>query len=801
MRNFYAALFALFACCFLQAQIVDIPGVNFKNALVNTFCVDSDGDGFMDGNVDINNDGEIQVSEAEAVLNLDVSFENVSSLQGIEAFVNLQNLKCNNNDLTTLDVNGLANLNTLDCRSNQLTTIDVIGLSNLIELNCAINLLTELDASGLTNLIDLNCSNNQLTTIDASGLSNLIELKCANNELITLEVSGLTNLTLLFCPDNLLSSIDLSGLTSLTTFMALSNQFTSLDLSGLPNLDTLNCGDNQLTDLDESVLSNLTSLYCYNNQLTTLDVSGIPNLFYFDCSGNQLMSLFIKNGSTFSSVYSFDLNPNLAFICVDDFELEDVFSKVEEYGYANCVVNSYCSFVPGGDYYDILGNVRLDIDDNGCDLNDADFPTLKFNITDGTIEGSIISNNLGDYGVALQAGTYTITPVLENPEYFSVSPPNVAINFPVDSNPSIQDFCISTSGDFQDLEIYIIPLTEVRPGFSADYKMIYKNKGTTTISGTVEFNYDDFVVDYVSSIPNVDNLSFGSLAWNYTNLQPLESGEIFITMNFNTPTDPDYPVNAGDEIGFQSVIYPIEGDFDDENNITSIKEIVVNSFDPNDKRCLEGETITPDMVGRYIHYMVRFENTGTANAINVVVKDEIDTNKFDVNTLVPLDASHDIVTRIQNANEVEFIFENINLPFDDDNNDGYVVFKIKTLNTLNLGDMFSNDAEIYFDFNFPIITNDYTTTVEEDNLSVNDSELSAKVKLYPNPVNDLLYIASEVSIDKATIYDVNGRLLQTVVFYGNEIQRAIDLKQLTQGVYFVKIVANQKETVEKIIKN
>jgi hypothetical protein len=269
---------------------------------------------------------------------------------------------------------------------------------------------------------------------------------------------------------------------------------------------------------------------------------------------------------------------------------------------------------------------------------------------------------------------------------------------------------------------------------------------------------------------------------------PFESREIEVVMNLNPPTDPNFPLNSGDILSYNAQILPLENDEEVSDNQFSLRQFVVNSFDPNDKRCLEGETIREAVVGQYVHYMVRFENTGTANAINVVIKDEIDTSKYDLNTLIPLDASHDFVTRIQNTNEVEFIFENIDLPFDDANNDGYVVFKIKTLETLTVGDTFSNDAEIYFDFNFPIITNDYTTTVE-DNLSLEDQELRAKVKIFPNPVGDKLFITSEVNIKKVSIYDINGRLLQTIMFYGNETQRTVDLQQLAGGVYVIKLSA------------
>lgn len=78
------------------------------------------------------------------------------------------------------------------------------------------------------------------------------------------------------------------------------------------------------------------------------------------------------------------------------------------------------------------------------------------------------------------------------------------------------------------------------------------------------------------------------------------------------------------------------------------------------------------MIGKYVDYLIRFENTGTYAAENVVVKDIIDTKRFDVSTLQNHRCSHEVYTRIE-GNKVEFIFENIQLPFDDANNDGYIV--------------------------------------------------------------------------------------------------------------------------------
>ena len=738
MKNLYFTIIALITLSVCKAQIVDIPDANFKYELVNLNCVDNDGDDFFESDADFNDDGEIQVSEAEAVLRLRVS-NNISSLEGISSFINLQILRCHFNQLTSLDVSALTSLNELGCKQNQLTSLNV---------------------SGLTNLNVLDCNWNQLTTLDLSGLTNLTWVECVFNQLTSLDVSGCTNLNLLLC------------------------------------------NWNQLTTLDVSGLANLTNLSCDDNQLTTLDASGLANLTILRCASNQLTSLFIKNGSEITEAFDFSNNPNLEYICVDDFELDSVLSQAINYGYTNFSVNTYCSFVPGGEFYVINGETTLDSNNDGCDINDVIFPNLKFNSTDGIDSGVFVSGINGGYSIPLQTGIHTIMPVLENPLYFAVSPTSVVVDFPTDMSPNIQDFCITPVGVHNDVEIVIVPLEQARPGFDTNYKLVYKNKGNTVLSGTIDFLYNDNedVSSFVNSNPVEDNHVNSVLTWNYANLMPFESRVIILTMSLNTPTDPNFPLNGGDILSYASQIFPVNNDETPSDNGASLRQLVVNSFDPNDKTCLEGETIAESLIGRYVHYMIRFENTGTANAINVVVKDIIDINKFDLTTLIPLNSSHNFITRIQNTNEVEFIFENINLPFDDANNDGYVVFKIETLPTLSIGDTFTNDAEIYFDFNLPILTNDYLTTIEP-NLSISDSSLGESLILYPNPVLDRLYIEGRERINSITIYDVNGRLLQKIAFIGDVLQQSVDMNQLSKGIYFVTLKSDRGEATFKIVKD
>ena len=169
--------FLIFLCAISlngYSQIVDIPDANFKDALVNTFCVDTDGDGIGDIDADTNNDGEIQVSEAESVfgLNLSYSTNNIISLDGIESFINLELLACWSNELTSLNVTQNTNLEVLICWGNQLSNLDVTQNTNLILLSCGVNQLTSLDVTQNTNLEELYCFDNQLSSLNIENGNN-----------------------------------------------------------------------------------------------------------------------------------------------------------------------------------------------------------------------------------------------------------------------------------------------------------------------------------------------------------------------------------------------------------------------------------------------------------------------------------------------------------------------------------------------------------------------------------------------------------------------------------------------------
>ena len=758
MKKIYVLLIVLCFFTTSKAQIVNIPDANFKAKLLtastnNTIAKDLVGNYFK---IDANSDGQIQESEVFQVASLFVSNSNILDLTGIEFFTNLEYLNCTGNQLTSLNLNGLNKLIELGCSFNRLTTLDASLLINLQKLGCNSNPLTTLNVNGCFNLKYLGCGASQLTTLNIEGFSKLETLDCANSKLETLYTDGLINIKNIYCTNNQLKVLNLKG------------------------------------------QKNLLGVQCNNNQITSLDLSDSPLLNDLRCSNNKLTSLNIKNGSNLNlgSLYICN-NLSLNYICADNIDLYGINDQFKTCGIINCVVNSYCSFSPGGIFYTIQGKNIYDLNNNGCDVLDLGFPNLKYKITNNTNIADIIYSGSGIYSIPLEIGVHTITPVFENPTYFNVSPTNITVDFPTQSSPQLQNFCITPNGSHLDLEIILLPLGRARPGFDAKYKIVYKNKGNQTQSGSVNLNFNDAVLDFIVANPVTTTQTTNNLSWNFTDLMPFETREILLTLNLNSPMEIP-SVNIGDVLSYITTITDSTIDENPLDNTFNFNQTVVNSYDPNDKTCLEGSTVSPSLIGQYVHYMIRFENTGTFPAENIVVKDMIDLAKFDISTLVPTNASHSFITNISASNKVEFIFENINLPFDDANNDGFIAFKIKTKSTLVVGNSFTNDASIYFDYNFPIVTNKATSTFKT--LGTQDFEFSNYFTLYPNPAKSVLNISSKegIEVKSISIYNTLGQLV-LVVTNAEKVSK-IDVSSLTTGNYFIKINSDKGTSNTKFIK-
>lgn len=241
-------------------------------------------------------------------------------------------------------------------------------------------------------------------------------------------------------------------------------------------------------------------------------------------------------------------------------------------------------------------------------------------------------------------------------------------------------------------------------------------------------------------------------------------------------------------------------EMDDESAFTDIDcQENIGAFDPNDKTGYPIGYGDQHFIDQNIRltYHIRFQNTGTDTAFNVVVVDTL-TEYLDVSSLELLSASHEYSLEILEENILQFSFNDI-LLVDSFKNEplshGYIRFEIDQQVDVPLETVIKNSAAIYFDFNKPIITNvtEHTLGKEFIEIEVRTSTFETplmKMDVYPNPFAESTMVTIEELNGKEHsffLYDLNGRLVKQYDFTGNQFQ--LMRKDLLSGVYLFKVLS------------
>ncbi|MEO1029918.1 MAG: choice-of-anchor L domain-containing protein [Bacteroidota bacterium] len=460
--------------------------------------------------------------------------------------------------------------------------------------------------------------------------------------------------------------------------------------------------------------------------------------------------------------------------------------------------NSDIGLIAVNAFYDTNNNGSLDNDESS--FTNGTFTYEKNN--DGTINT-----------VNTSTGSFTIISTDENDTYdinFDANDDlnscysqtvtafdDVSVSF---GEVALVDFPIQDNLTCEDLAVYLInPFTAPRPGFEHTNVLIIQNLiGANIPSGSVEFTLDDNLLINGTQVSN-PNLTVTTTATGFTldfiNLAPGTSETVDITLF--TPVA--VPL---DEVVTNAASYTTAtNDTDLDNNSASLSEVVVGSYDPNDKMEAHGPKIVyNDFVSsdEYLYYTIRFQNLGTAEAIFVRIDDVLDT-QLDEDTFEMLRSSHDyVVTRTDN--NLEWFFDNINLPAEQDDaagSIGYVHFRIKPKSGYAVGDIIPNNAAIYFDFNAPIITNTFNTEFIEP-LSIEDNSIVG-FGLYPNPANNTVTVQLNDAIGRdysLEIFDIQGKRLYSARINATT---AIDISAFRTGMYFVKLSHDDASQIGKLL--
>ena len=344
-----------------------------------------------------------------------------------------------------------------------------------------------------------------------------------------------------------------------------------------------------------------------------------------------------------------------------------------------------------------------------------------------------------------------------------------------------------------DLAVTLRPSGQPRPGFTYSNYIGFKNAGNQVLaSGMLTFTKSNLVtITAISDSGVVQNTN--GFTYLFSNLLPGEQRYISVTMQ--VPTIPT--VALGDVVTNSVAANSI--DPNPANDAQELSQIIVGSYDPNDKSESHGGKIERNAFSAndYLTYTIQFENKGTAAATHVRINDVLDA-KLEESTVTMVASSHPYELN-RKAAELNWNFNGIGLPVSVANSDigkGYVVFRVKPKSGFAVGDIIPNKASIYFDFNPAIVTNTYNT--EFINTLATQGFNSDALQYGPNPVKSIVTVKNDVAIDEVEIISSVG---QRVFFqkYSSKMLE-INMEKFTNGLYFMKIKSGKKEKNIKLIK-
>ena len=291
-------------CSTFQAPVVNIPDANFKNALLN-----------HNPKIDLNEDGEIQLAEAEFTKQINASEKEINSLIGIEYFTEITSLGLFKNNLTSIDLSKNNKLERLNLSRNKLSSLDVSKNISIRDLSCDDNQIENLNLSNLVELHELDAAKNLLTNINLTNNVKLSRLYIDQNSIENLNLVSNTELTRLNISSNPLKNINLQSNILLEILTLISTEITEIDITKNINLTNIDLSANKLKDLNLTANKKLEILTTNNIELKNIDLSQNPNLIIFRSRFSSLESLNIANANN-TNIVDFDTSGTSTLSCV-----------------------------------------------------------------------------------------------------------------------------------------------------------------------------------------------------------------------------------------------------------------------------------------------------------------------------------------------------------------------------------------------------------------------------------------------------------------------------------------------------
>ncbi len=439
----------------------------------------------------------------------------------------------------------------------------------------------------------------------------------------------------------------------------------------------------------------------------------------------------------------------------------------------------------------ISGTTYADQDsDSVFDPGEAAHPYATLEVQPG---GSLCgSDSAGKFMLNVGPGSYSIN-ALTDPYVSSISPigGHTAYLQSCTDQDSLNDFGFITIPNMQDLRVdfYTMP---PRSGFVRSGWLTLRNVGTLPVPATATLVLDT-VDQFLESEVSATSISGQTITWDLGTLQPGMQQAIVLSLRIPAGTP------MGTPLEHTATVSPIAGDLYPADNVIAFQSFTINGLDPNDKSVFP-DNLTPSEVqnAERLTYSIRFQNTGNSYAERIVV---IDTLSPDLqwSSFQFLSSSHATTWSLEHGVLV-FVFDGIYLPdsgTDELNSHGFVRFNILPSTTLQLGDHVTNVADIYFDFNEPVITEAAIVSIAASTQV--DEKSGPALRVFPDPVEDLMFINFDSwgPGSQWSIADASGKLMRS----GDVTEHvAIEVRDLANGAYMLRIVSNDRVASGRFIK-
>ncbi len=268
---------------------------------------------------DFDGDGTLSVGEVLSVERINLNYQPVESLEGLEIFPNLTRLemRCNYQYIpgyVTFYADGSIVSTPAECISEcRLSSLDLSLTPRLTYLNITGCGFSEVDFSAAPHLQQLFASFNAFESPDLSELTELEHLDFGYNKLSAINLQANRKLRYLEVPENRLTDLDISQMENIHTVDYSRNtsiphwdipaSLVSLNFWGVPVLDSVfrapvgsclqsfSCGASCLTDLDLREATHLNSVTCGGNRFQLLDLSRQTELLYIDLISGSSVSV------------------------------------------------------------------------------------------------------------------------------------------------------------------------------------------------------------------------------------------------------------------------------------------------------------------------------------------------------------------------------------------------------------------------------------------------------------------------------------------------------------------------------